>query len=278
MNRDERKKMGEETLKIIADGFYYSSTGQRVDIKSDLDESLKNTKLYKPEDFDKVLQVAQKAHKQDTGISVTNSTSLEATKTSLGSSLKVCCLNFASAKNPGGGFLNGSQAQEESLARSSGLYHSISAQQEMYEYNRNTKNLLYSDYMIYSPEVPIFRDDTGKLLEKPYKASFITSPAVNAGAIAQNQKHDLNKIIPVMKHRAKYILLVAAENKCDVLILGAWGCGVFRNDPQDIATIFYDLLKHDNDTANLLKEVVFAIYDSSAEKATLNTFLERFKS
>ena len=97
------------------------------------------------------------------------------------------CLNFASAKNPGGGLLSGSQTQEESLARSSGLYATLLPMTELYAYNRHLGTSLYSDYMIYSPDVPVFRSDSGLLLEVPYLASFITAPAVNAGAVEKNE-------------------------------------------------------------------------------------------
>jgi len=70
-------------------------------------------------------------------------------------------LNFASAKNPGGGFLGGGSAQEESLARSSGLFPCINQMQQMYETNRAYRSCLYTDHMIYSPRVPVFRDDEG---------------------------------------------------------------------------------------------------------------------
>src|SRR5439155_4311485 len=89
----------------------------------------------------------------------------------------VAALNFASAKNPGGGFLNGSQAQEESLARSSALHASLLRAWELYARHRASPSLLYSDAMVWSPGCPIFRDDEGRLLDEPRLVSFITSPA-----------------------------------------------------------------------------------------------------
>ena len=114
-------------------------------------------------------------------------------------------LNFASAKNPGGGFSSGSQAQEESLARSSGLYSSIIGQPAYYQANRKFGSTLYSDHAIYSPDVPIFRNDEGELLSAAYTASFITMPAVNAGTLKPGSS-DHPKIAEVMTHRAKCVL------------------------------------------------------------------------
>jgi uncharacterized protein (TIGR02452 family) len=122
----------------------------------------------------------------------------------------VACLNFASAKNPGGGFLGGSQAQEESLCRASALYGSLVHQTEYYEYNRKRRTALYSDYMIFSPNVPVFRDEQGKLLENPYLLSFITAPAVNAGAVRKNEPKKVNQINSIMLSRAENVLAIAA--------------------------------------------------------------------
>ncbi|MDE7477756.1 MAG: TIGR02452 family protein, partial [Lachnospiraceae bacterium] len=60
-------------------------------------------------------------------------------------------LNFASAKNPGGGFLNGAMAQEESLAASSTLYRTLTAHEEYYQSNRAQSSMMYTDHAIYSP-------------------------------------------------------------------------------------------------------------------------------
>jgi uncharacterized protein (TIGR02452 family) len=278
MNREERKKLGQDTLKILEEGYYLIGS-RAINIKGFLDYSLANTKLYLPSDYESLQKrVNKKVQRYKTKIEIVNKTSLTATKeSSYIDAKKVCCLNFASAKNPGGGFLSGSQAQEESLARSSGLYHSISQQVRMYEYNKKLKTCLYSDHIIYSPQVPIFRDDEGSFLEIPYFASFITAPAVNAGAIMENEKGNIAKIIPYMQRRAKYVFFIAAENMCDTLVLGAWGCGVFKNNPGDIARIFYELVFNDVETKGLFKEIVFAIYDYSSDKSVLNVFKREFE-
>jgi len=89
-------------------------------------------------------------------------------------------LNFASATHPGGGFLSGARAQEEYLARSSGLYACI-RDNPMYAFHRSRSDPHYTNYAVYSPEVPVFRSDDGSLLDEPYTVGIITSPAVNAG-------------------------------------------------------------------------------------------------
>lgn len=167
------------------------------------------------------------------------------------------CLVFASAKNPGGGFLGGAQAQEESIARSSALYPCLLTVPEYYSFHRAQKDLRYSDRVIYSPSVPVFRDDKGNLLGQPYTTTFLTAAAPNLGAIQRNQPHHAPTVPEVLQRRATRVLQVAAAHGHRTLVLGAWGCGVFRNDPATVAHAFAVALK----AVNRFDHVVFAIYD-----------------
>jgi uncharacterized protein (TIGR02452 family) len=153
---------------------------------------------------------------------------------------RVAILNFASASKPGGGFLNGRQAQEEAIARASALYPSLTRHGEMYEFGRADRNPLYSDYMIYSPDVPFFRDDSGQLLEQPFCVSVITAAAPNAKEC--NTETHRRAIRGTMKNRLRKVIYLAVEHGHRVLLLGAFGCGVFGNDPNEVATIEKELL------------------------------------
>lgn len=186
-------------------------------------------------------------------------------------------MNFASAKNPGGGFLGGSSAQEESLARSSGLYACINQMKQMYEANRAHRSCLYTDHMIYSPRVPVIRDDDGVLLENPYCASFLTVPAVNAGAVRNNEPKNVDRIAPTMIQRMERLLSVAVIQGHDYLILGAWGCGVFKNDAGNVAQWFYDHLIGNATFQARFNTVVFAVTDWSDERRFIGPFEKRFR-
>lgn len=186
----------------------------------------------------------------------------------------VLCLNFASAKNPGGGFLGGSQAQEEALCRASALYLTINPQQEYYQVNRTCGTCLYTDYMIYSPGVPVFRDDRDELLQQPFEVSVITSPAVNAGALANSQPEQLPKLQSVMRQRIEKLLTVAVLHGYSRLVLGAWGCGVFRNEPAEIASLFHDALT--GRFARAFEEVAFGVLDFTKDQATFHAFADEF--
>lgn len=187
----------------------------------------------------------------------------------------VVLLNFASAKNAGGGFLSGAKAQEEDLCRSSGLYLCQLTELDYYSMNRQEKSMLYTDHIIYSPNVPFFRINKETLLNDIFTASVITAPAPNAGVHLQRYPHDQQAITDTLERRANYVLTVAKDQNHKTLVLGAWGCGVFRNDPTQVAQIFERCL-YQPKFAHFFNEVVFAIYDKSKTQAVLKAFQQTF--
>lgn len=279
MNKNIHALRAQETLKIIENGFYLIND-IRVDIKEQILHSIKNSKLYRDEDWRKLAEeLSDKigALNYNTEIKVEHTTVLEVAAAMAKDNEKTGCLNFASAKNPGGGFLGGAIAQEESLALSSTLYPTLTEHFDMYEYNRARKTLLYSDYMIYSPHVSIFRDDKGDLLNCPYKLSFITSPAVNVGAIKNNRPEELQSVEPVMLSRMDKVLALFVSQNITHIILGAWGCGVFQNDPNDIARYFKSFLTENGKYSKSFETIVFAIFDKSKALSALSAFQNAFK-
>jgi uncharacterized protein (TIGR02452 family) len=274
MNNPNRKELAQETLQIIETGNYRNNLGETVSIKDETNFAVENSKLFRIEDFPEKFDLTKTT--SETIFEVTDETTLEAAK-------RICksdenanpfVLNFASAMSPGGGFLSGSQAQEESLARSSSLYPCLKANFEFYEFNRRYPNIFYSDLMIYSPKVPVFRNDDGSLTAKPYLVSFLTSPAVNAGVVKQREADKVHLIEPINKERARKFLWIANQNAHKTLILGAWGCGVFQNDPPMIARIFDELLK--GEFANCFERIIMAIYDKTPTRKVYQAFVEVF--
>jgi len=129
--------------------------------------------------------------------------------------------------------------------------------------------------MIYSPACPVIRDDAGNWLPEPYVVDFITSPAPNAGAIRQNEPANCEYIEPVLRERAGKILALTAYQQCDALILGAWGCGAFRNDPGMVASIFSEYLLPEGLYAGYFRRVLFSVYDSSPAQETYRAFVKQ---
>lgn len=274
MKKTTRIGTAKDTLQIIENGSYRNNLGETVSIKDETDFAVKNSKIFRTEDFLESFKLTEFETK--TKFEVTSETTLEAAKRSCqeDENTNPFVLNFASAKNPGGGFLGGAQAQEESLARSSSLYPCLSANFEMYEYNRRGSSCLYSDWMIYSPKVPVFRNDDGSLIRKPYLVSFLTSPAVNAGVVREKEPENAALIEETNRERARKFLWLANRENHKTLVLGAWGCGVFRNDPQEIAGMFKDLL--DGEFANCFERIVFAVYDKTTARKIYGAFAEMF--
>lgn len=169
------------------------------------------------------------------------------------------------------------QAQEESLARATGLYPCISQMMAMYEKNRYYGSCLYLDDMIYSPQVPVIRDDNDELLNKAFLISILTAPAVNAGAVRnKGKKQEIKQIESTMLQRTEKLLSVAAVNNYQVLVLGAWGCGVFKNNPDDVARYFHYHLIENPLFNGLFAKVVFAVLDKTKDESVINAFRKRF--
>jgi uncharacterized protein (TIGR02452 family) len=277
MNRSTRAELARGTVEIVERGSYRSASGRVVDIASPVRQSLEATRYYPPEELKRLRRdvLGQAGTDLPTVLEVVNETTLSGIARVLSRGQgPVAALVFASAKNPGGGFLNGSHAQEESLARSSALHASQMRAWAFYERHRASSSLLYSDAMILSPGCPIIRDNDGTLLDEPQTAAFITSAAPNAGAAA-NRSTELSQIPDVFRRRSEYVLALAASQGYRQLVLGAWGCGVFRNDPAVVAESFAAHLRQGN-WSGRFDRVVFSVLDTSPSQATLAAFQSAF--
>lgn len=257
--RQDRTEKARETLQILDKG-WFELNGRRIDISKEVKQSKSKTTLYTPDQLEKLTENYKPNSEFDTLIEVVNETTMEGAQALDPTANRIGALNFASAKNPGGGFLGGAQAQEESLARSSSLYLSIDQMQEMYNYNRGRKTYVYSDYMIYSEDVIFFRNDEMELIE-PYTMDVLTSPAVNVGAMLQNNPAEITKVEEAMLQRMDKMLALFVEKGVTKLVLGAWGCGVFRNNPMDMAGYFAHFLKGEGKYAKAFEHVRFSVLD-----------------
>lgn len=274
-NREKRKYIAEDTLKILEQGYFQTPNGQTISIKTAQASAVENTLIYTPEMSDDLL--ANRINQplpQPTIIEVNGETTLNATRQLIADGYQeVVCLNFASAKNPGGGFLGGSQAQEESIARSTGLYNCQMKAWDYYEINRNTKSCIYTDHMIYSPYVPILKNEAGTNLADLTLTSIITAPAVNFGVVKRREPNRIPEVEVIMKRRIAKVLAIALAHGHQAIVLGAWGCGVFQNDPQDIAPWFKEVI--DTQFKDAFEKIVFAVY--AKNERFIRPFLEAFE-
>lgn len=180
-------------------------------------------------------------------------------------------LNFASARNPGGGFLNGAKAQEEDLCRCSGLYPSLLRHMTYYEVNQRQRSLLYTDHAIYTPRVVFFRTrGTGELLREPFLSSVITAPAPNSGPHLRAHPDDHATVQATFERRWRNVLAIARDQGHPTVLLGAWGCGAFGGDPEVAASTARRAIEA---CSGGLQRIVFAIPDRGRQsKHNLDVF------
>ena len=217
--------------------------------------------------------------------------SLEAAEVYAKQGKKVCVLNFASATNPGGGVVNGSSAQEECICRCTTLYPCLNTDKmwnAFYKPHRKAANPLYNNDCIYTPEVCVFKSDVNfpELLPRNdwWSVNILTcaapnlrerpSNAMNPHAGFKAAKITPSKLEELLTARIKRIFEIAVANGNEVLILGAFGCGAFRNPPEIVAKVFNNVMQgylcH-------FDAIEYAVYHTEREVANYEAFIRMVK-
>ena len=257
MGKEDLRSIAEESYRAMSSGCY-SYSGKTISFDR---KKAEEVKVYSPS-WDECRVVIPSGERCEVKVSAEDTVSA---LLSLPDTLDSLVLNFASAVNPGGGFLSGARAQEEAISRASTLYLSIGSQNAsvMYSENRRNGGKFYLEYLLFSPYVFFFRNSNHDFLPNPVMTSVLSSPAPNKRRFSLSGP-ELEK---VLEKRIFRILAVAAEEKKKDLILGAWGCGVFGNDPVAVASIFKKVI-HES-FANAFRNIIFAIpegrYDNNYE-------------
>lgn len=175
---------------------------------------------------------------------------------------RVAVLNFANPENPGGGVQNGAMAQEECLCRSSNLYPCLCDKRvfdEFYLYHRNLRSFFYSDRLIYTKGVTVFKDDSDVPQLMPENEWFqVDVITCSAPYIARRKYTNQAALKELFKSRIKNIFEAAVDNGAEVLVLGAFGCGAFKNPPEIVAKAFHEVIE-ENAYHTKFKRIVFAI-------------------
>ena len=256
--------LGRSAVEAARAGYYVNRLGENVDWSRAVQAAC-SAKLSLPQDA--VLPTVLRHPFAETRIQVTNETTLGASRRLVSSRARPLALNFANGVVPGGGFLGGARAQEEVLCRSSALFLTL-VDDPMYDEHRKRQRPDSTDWAIYSPAVPVFREDDGTELESPWLLDFITCAAPYAPDIGQPEAGDL------LRKRIHRVLAIAQAYGHTALVLGAWGCGAFANDAHRTATDFRHALEHGFTGA--FSEIVFAISDWSPERKFLGPFRRVF--
>lgn len=164
---------------------------------------------------------------------------------------KLAILNFASYRHAGGGFWNGAMAQEEALCHSSFLYNVLREFPEYYEWNEAHYNRgLYMNRALYSEDIFFF----DKNIKSPVKADVITCAAPNRSTMLRDGRFSERENENALRERICFIRDICDEKEVEILIAGAYGCGVFAQKPDRVARIFREVF---NDTK--VRQVIFAV-------------------
>lgn len=262
----------EDTMKMCREGV----------LAEGIKKSIEGTVLYAPGDTP-----AAECRGYETVISVTGERSLECAgrlhEKYPGSSIGVH--NFASATNPGGGVTRGSTAQEEAVCRCTALYPCLKTDRlfgEFYGMHRRLGDLRYTDSCIYTPGVAVIKSDTAfpealpadrrfyidvltcaapNLREKPYNS-------MNPGS-GEAIRVTGSELSEIHRRRGRHLLSIATAWHIDVLVLGAFGCGAFRNDPKVVAEAYRDVIPQ---FSGYFREICFAVYCPPGDSRNYDVF------
>ena len=272
--------ISENNIRVFEDTLY--RINQDDSLKENTFISIKGQKLIKEND---VVSYNAKKYNAPCKIYVTTNRTMEAAADYYGN--KIAVLNFASATTPGGGVRKGSSAQEEALCRVSNLYLCLTDKklwESFYQKNRDAKNNIHTDDIIYTPDVMVIKNDDYKTLQESdyFRVDVITCAAPNLREVPANsfnrdggepiQLSD-EELYKVHYKRAIKIMEVACANNVEVLILGAFGCGAFRNNPNVVAKAYKDAVEH---FRHAFKEIEFAVYCPPKDPTNYNEFRAAF--
>lgn len=193
---------------------------------------------------------------------------------------KVAVLNFASATNPGGGVLKGSSAQEECLCRCSNLFQCLDQKKTwdvFYTPHRKEGTALHNDDIIYTPGITVIKSDSYNQLYRPAVLDVITCAAPNLRDQPNNPYNTEHAKAPEISNedlmklherRARAIMAIAADHGIEHLVVGAFGCGAYRNPPEVVAQAWKNMLpKYEH----CFKTIEFAIL-STKDTVNYDTF------
>lgn len=254
------KENAQRVLRLLERGGFEAPDGRWVELADAQRAAVEGSFVLTPKAGAELLAEPGSGGSQPV-VSVTPERTQEASRRLVGEGQDdLAVLNFASARNPGGGFIRGAKAQEEDVARCSGVYPCLLGQPTYYEVNRAQRSLIYTDHIIYSPKVPWFRTRSRDAPHDVWLASIITAPAPNAGEVLRRDASAGPAIEAALRHRAGLVLALAQSQGNRNLLLGGWGCGVFRNDPAMVADAFGTWLESER-FAGAFDHVTFAVFD-----------------
>ena len=267
-----------ETMRICREGGYITPSGVVVRLP-DVEEVLKASVFYRnPPKVDSI------AVAESSMYDAVNDDCIEVTRKLVEEGYKPIMLNMANRHNPGGGVINGARAQEESLFRQSNLCVSL------YQYDEYHAGLLglppgngrypmdRETGGIYSGRVTFFRRsprDGDALVEKPFECAVVSVAAINRPDLTPDGRL-VDWAVAATKKKIRTILRIGLLHGHDAIVLGAWGCGAFRNPPKHMAQLFHEVLD-EVEFARKFRIVRFAVIeDHNSRHSNFAPFDEEF--
>ena len=260
--RSMRVEVFKHTTFLVQQGYYTNGKNQKIDL-TDVQGMVLNTKFYHSPCSVHHIPIIN----GETIVKVENIDCLLASEKLLKEGYHPAVLNMASRRNPGGGVQIGAGAQEENLFRRSNLFQSLSqfapfadkyglrSSKYQYPVDRNFGG-------IYTPDATVFRgteQDGYPLLDEPYRMSFVSVAGINRPALESPERIAPELIAPV-KNKIRTIFRIVLLHGHDSLVLGALGCGAFRNPPSHIARLFHEVME-EPEFKNKYRLLLFAILD-----------------
>lgn len=277
----KRVKILRETMKAAEDGFYFVEE-QEVKLPVSFNQ-IKETKLYSAEQIAQLPKVTPTSNKS-VRIILRNQDTLEAAfdlhQHRMETEKPVLVLNFANPHRPGGGIRSKPGTQEEHLCVKTTLLCSLETEEAspFYQTNLDCGTQAQTDTILYSPNTVVIRNPDLSLREDPFPIAVMTVSAPIASRMERSELADLENIL---RNRIYDIIRTAIEEGYTRLVLGAWGCGNFGNDPDLVAKLFHEILIEHNlvteaRPADCFKEILFAVFDNSEEQARYLSFSKYF--
>lgn len=273
----KRVRILRETMKAAEDGFYFVDESE---VKLPVSfEQIKQIKLYSAEQIAQLPKVTPTSNKP-VRITLRNQDTLEAAfdlhqhRTEM--EKPVLVLNFANPHRPGGGIRAKPGTQEEHLCVKTTLLCSLETEKAwpFYQINLDCGTQAQTDMILYSPNTVVIRNPDLSLREDPFPIAVMTVSAPIASRMERSELADLENIL---RNRIYGIIRTAIEEGYTRLVLGAWGCGNFGNDPDLVAKLFYQVLMEYNKDdeicfANCFEEIIMAVFDNTAEQMRFRSF------
>ena len=275
------KTMGrEENVRVFRDTEMQCKNNPNL--RNAVKASTAKQKVYSSNDL--IIPIDKNKYKRKAKVVVSKKRSYQAAGAYTGQ--EVCVHNFASATTPGGGVVEGSNAQEESLCRCSTLYFSLNAPDmwaTFYVPHRMEQNPIHNDDCIYTPEVVVIKTDTENPImlsqDQWYKVNVITCAAPNLREVPSNRMNQADgtkkgklsdkEQLEIHEKRLTRILDIALHEGNEVVILGAFGCGAFENNPEIVARAAKNVISN---YLNAFETIEFAVYCTPRDEKNFKIF------